>query len=169
MRNEAAAPERYDAGTVAFHWTVAALIVFLGVLGLLFDDLPKQVRLFWINVHGSVGLVYFALVVARLVWRIGHRPPRLPRNIGEFSRRTSFAVHHLLYALMLITPALGIVAYVWHGRSFDYGLFQLNIGVASNPAVFHPAEDIHQWLAYALLALAALHVLARAVASICST
>ncbi len=159
MRDDAGAPERYDAAAVVFHWTVAALIVFLGVLGLLFDDLPKQARPFWINVHGSVGLVYLALVVARLAWRIGHRPPRLPPNVGAFSRRAASAVHHLLYALMLITPVLGLIAYVWHGRTFDYGLFQVNFGVALNRPVFHPAEEIHQLLAYMLFALAALHVL----------
>lgn len=159
MKGEAATLERYDGAAVLFHWIIAALIVFLGVLGLLFDDLPRQARPFWINLHGSVGLVYLALVVARLVWRIGHRSPRLPPDVGEFARRTSFAVHNLLYALMLATPALGVVAYVWHGRSFDYGLFQLNFGVASNREVFHPAEEIHQWLAYSLFALAALHIL----------
>ena len=53
----ASAPERYDAGAIAFHWTVAALIVFLGALGLLFDDIPRRSRPFWINVHGSVGLI----------------------------------------------------------------------------------------------------------------
>ena len=160
MRDEAAPPERYDAAAVVFHWTIAALIVFLGVLGLLFDDIPKEARPYWINVHGSIGLIYLALVVARLAWRVGHRPPSLPPNVGEFWRRTSSAAHNLLYALMLATPALGFVAYVWHGRLFDYGLFQLNFGVASNPAVFHPAEEIHQWLAYALFALAGLHILA---------
>jgi len=40
MRDELAAPERYDIGAIAFHWTLAALIVFLGGLGLLFDDIP---------------------------------------------------------------------------------------------------------------------------------
>ena len=50
-----------------FHWAVAALVVFLGTLGLLFDDIPKESRPFWINIHGCVGLVYFALVIARLV------------------------------------------------------------------------------------------------------
>ena len=151
------AAERYGAGAVAFHWTMAALILFLGGLGLLFDDIPKEARPFWINVHGAVGLVYFALVIARIGWRMTHPAPDLPPDIGEFTRRTSFAAHHLLYALMLAIPVLGIIAYVWHGRSFDYGLFQLNFGVASNPGVFHPAEKMHQWLAYALFALAGLH------------
>ncbi len=42
--------------------------------------------------------------------------------------------HHFLYALMLAVPVLGIVAFVWDGLAFDYGLFQLDFGVAKNPA-----------------------------------
>ena len=66
-------------------------------------------------------------------------------------------MHHLLYVLMLLIPVVGVVARVWHGRGFDYGVFQLDFGAASDPAVFHPAEKIHQLLAYALFALAGLH------------
>ncbi len=128
----APAMTRYGSTAVAFHWTVAALVVFLGTLGILFDDIPKESRPFWINVHGCVGLVYFALVVARLGWRISHKPPDLPPDIGEFDRRTSLGAHHLLYVLMILIPILGFVAYVWHGRMFNYGFVQLNFGVASN-------------------------------------
>jgi cytochrome b561 len=145
---------------MAFHWAVAALIVFLGVLGLLFEDIPRESRAFWINLHGTVGLVYFALVIARLVWRTNHKAPDLPPDTDAFTRVASAATHHLLYLLMLIIPVFGIVAYVWHGRVFDYGLFQLNFGVASDRAIFHPAEEIHQLLAYALFALAGLHIAA---------
>ncbi|RBP04170.1 cytochrome b561 [Roseiarcus fermentans] len=153
-----AAPARYGSGAVAFHWTVAALIVFLGGLGLLFDDIPKEARPFWINVHVCVGLVYFLLVIARILWRATHTAPDLPPEVGAFSRITSVAVHHLLYVLMLLIPIVGVVARVWHGRPFDYGLFQLNVGVASNPAVYRPAETVHQLLAYALFALAGAHI-----------
>ena len=156
----APAIERYGSGAVAFHWAVAALIVFLGTLGILFGDIPKEWRPFWINVHGSVGLVYLALVIGRIAWRATHRPPDLPPDIGEFDRRFSLAAHHLIYALMLLIPLFGIVAYVWHGRAFDYALFRLDFGVASDRDVFHPAQKIHQWLAYALFALAALHAAA---------
>lgn len=156
-RRAAPEPERYGAGAIAFHWTAAALILFLGALGLLFGDFSREARPFWINVHGTVGLVYFALVIARLVWRATHKAPDLPPDIGEFTRRTSAAAHHLLYVLMLAVPVLGIVAYVWHDRAFDYGLFQLNFGVASDRRVFSPAQEIHQWLAYALFTLAAVH------------
>lgn len=151
---------RYDSGAIGFHWVAAALIVFLGALGLLFDDIPRQARPFWINVHGCVGLIYFALVIARLAWRSTHRPPDLPSDIGPFDRRMSVAAHHALYALMLLIPAFGVVAYVWRGRVFDYGLFQFDFGVRMNRGVFEPAETIHQFLAYGLFALVGLHVLA---------
>ena len=122
-------PERYDSGAVAFHWTVAALIAFLGLLGLLFDDMPRDIRPFWINVHASLGLLYFALVIARVGWRFANPPPALPPAVGEFSRRASHAAHHQLYVLMLAIPVFGFVAFVWHGRAFNYGLFQLNFRV----------------------------------------
>jgi cytochrome b561 len=159
-RRIAPALTRYGSTAVGFHWAVAALVVFLGTLGLLFDDIPKESRPFWINVHGCVGLIYFALVIARLVWRTSHKPPELPLYIGQFDRRISLAAHHLLYALMVLIPIFGFVAFVWHGRAFNYGFAELNFGVASNPDVFHPAETIHQLLAYCLFGVAALHAAA---------
>ena len=156
----APALRRYGSTAVAFHWAVTALVIFLGTLGLLFDEIPKESRPFWINIHGCVGLIYFALVIARLVWRTSHRPPALPPDIGAFDRRISVATHHLLYLLMVLIPIFGIVAFVWHGRVFDYGVAQLNFGVASNREVFHPVEEVHQVLAYGLFGLAALHAAA---------
>lgn len=151
---------RYGAPAMAFHWLAVLLIVFLGGLGLLFDDFPKDRQPFWINVHGCVGLVYFALVLARVTWRLGHRPPDLPPDVGEFSRRTSYLVHLLLYALMLAIPVLGVVAFVWHGRAFDYALFRIDFGIPLDRAVFRPAESVHVKLAYGLFGLATLHALA---------
>jgi hypothetical protein len=66
------------------------------------------------------------------VWRTSHKPPDLPPDIGALDRRFSVAAHHLLYALMVLIPAFGFVAYVWHGRAFDYGFVRLDFGVASN-------------------------------------
>jgi cytochrome b561 len=63
-----------------------------------------------------------------------------------------------LYALMLVLPVIGIVAYVWHGRVFDFGLFRFDFGVASQKGVYEPAEEIHQALAYVLMGLVGLHV-----------
>jgi cytochrome b561 len=76
------------------------------------------------------------------------------------AKRLSSPVHLLLYTLLLVTPLIGIVTFVYHGRIFDFGLFQLDPGIQKNRAVFRPTEDIHGYLAYALFTMAGLHAAA---------
>ena len=151
---------RYGSGAIAFHWMVAVLVVGVGTLGLLHDSWPKQTQSFWINIHAVFGLLLWVLVMARFWWRMRHSPPKLPAHTGEFSRRVSGPVHLLLYALMFVIPIIGIVTFIWHGRIFDFGLFRVNFGIPRNRAIFHPTEDIHGYLAYALFGLAGVHALA---------
>jgi len=151
---------RYDNGAIAFHWTTVVLIVVVGVLGLLHDSWPKGTSAFWINIHALVGLTVWVLVMARFYWRLTHKVPPLPLESGELSRRFSPPVHLLMYLLIFITPILGIITFIWHGRVFDFGLFRVDFGVPKNRVVFHPTEDIHGYLAYALFTLIGIHALA---------
>lgn len=151
---------RYGSGAIAFHWAMFVLVVVLGVLGLMLDDWPKQTKPFWISVHGLIGLLFWCLLVARFSWRLRHMPPKLPAEVGTFSRRFSSPVHWALYALMFVIPIIGLVTFVYHGRVFDFGFFQVDFGVTKNPAIYHPTEDLHGYLAYALFTLAGLHALA---------
>jgi len=152
--------DRYDPGAIRFHWTMAVLIVIVGVLGLLHDSWPKGTQSFWINIHALIGLLVWALLMARFWWRTTHPPPPLPAEAGELSRRLSRPVHLLMYALLFVIPIFGVVTFIWHGRVFDFGLFKVDFGVQKNPAVFNPTEDIHGYLAYALFTVAGLHALA---------
>jgi cytochrome b561 len=153
-------PKSYGRGAIVFHWTVALLLAWVGLLGLLHDSWPKRTHEFWINIHAVFGLALWAAVLARYCWRVTHAPPPLPTNVGALYRRSSRAVHLTVYALLFMTPIIGIVTFIWHGRAFDLGLLQVNFGIASDRAVFEPTEDIHGYLAYALFALAAVHILA---------
>jgi cytochrome b561 len=150
----------YTRGAIAFHWTVALLVVVVGTLGLLHDSWPKRSHLFWINIHVLFGLTLWFLVMARYAWRRAHPPPSLPEDIRPFYRRASHAVHIGLYALLLITPIVGIVTFIWHGRVLDLGLWQIHFGIPATRAVFEPTEDIHGYLAYTLFGLAGVHILA---------
>jgi cytochrome b561 len=152
--------QSYGRGAIAFHWTVAALVVWVGILGLLHDSWPKRTHLFWINIHALSGMVLWLLVIARSGWRIVHPAPDLPAHLGAAYRRFSQAAHICLYALLFVTPIIGIVTFIWHGRVLNLGLFAVNFGVRSDRAVFEPTEDLHGYLAYALFALAAMHIAA---------
>lgn len=153
-------PDRYGAGAIALHWIMAALVVVVGVLGLLHDSWPRATQSWWINLHAVLGLLLWVLLSARFWWRHVHPPPELPARMGALARRLSYPVHLMLYLLLFVTPILGIVTFIWHGRAFDFGLFKLDFGVAKNRAIFHPTEDIHGYLAYTLFALVGVHVLA---------
>lgn len=151
---------RYGRVSIAFHWISVLLVVVVGVLGLLHDSWPRSTQGAWINLHAVLGLLLWALVIARLAWRLGHPPPALPSGTGQLTRRLSGAVHALLYLLLLVLPIIGIVTFIWHGRAFDFGVFRIDFGVRSNRAIFHPTEDVHGNLAYALFALVGVHALA---------
>jgi len=150
----------YRPPAVAMHWLVFLLVVIVGWLGLLHDDWPRESQAFWINIHAMLGLLMFALVLARLLYRRAYAPPALPDDVGEFSRRVSHPAHMLLYALLIVIPVLGIITFVWHGRVFDFGLFKVDFHVTRNKAIFHPTEDWHGYLAYGLFGLAGVHALA---------
>jgi cytochrome b561 len=152
--------ERYRAGAIAFHWTMFGLVVIVGILGLLHDSWPKQTQSFWINIHALIGILLWLVLLARFAYRLRHSPPVLPAGTGALSRRFSSPVHLSLYALMFIIPIIGFVTFVYHGRVFNFGVFDLNLGIKKNRAIFGPTEDIHGYLAYALFALAGLHALA---------
>ncbi len=151
---------RYSPVAVWLHWTMAVLILFSAILGFFLDGWPKASKLFMINIHAQVGLLVLVLLLARIWWRRTHTPPELPPEVSEISRRVSHPAHLLIYVLMLVTPVVGIVAFVWHGRVFDFGLFSIDFGVKVNSPVFHEAEDIHLWLTYGLLALVGGHAIA---------
>jgi cytochrome b561 len=150
----------YTRAAIALHWSIFVLVVIVGTLGLLHDSWPRTTQAYWINVHALVGLLLWAVLIVRILWRIRHRPPELPSGVSALERRLSTIVHLALYALLFAIPIIGVVTFVYHGRIFDFGLFQIDAGIKSNRAIFHPTEDIHGYLAYALFTLAGLHAAA---------
>ena len=153
-------PGRYSTVAIVFHWLTFVFVVIVGVLGLLHDDWPKRTQSFWINIHALLGSLLWLILIARLAWRIRHDPPPLTEDLSQFTRRFSSPVHILLYALLFVIPLLGFVTFIYHGRVFDLGLFQIDFGIKKNRAVFGPTEDIHGYLAYVLFTVAALHAAA---------
>jgi cytochrome b561 len=150
---------RYGSAAITFHWLMFALVVCVGILGLLHDSWPKASQGFWINIHALMGLSLWLLLFARLGWRLRHAPPAPAAGGGLFAQRLAGLVHFLLYILLFVIPVVGIVTFVYHARVFNFGMFSIDFHVASNRAVFHPTEDWHGYLAYALFGLAGAHAL----------
>ena len=151
---------RYGSWAISLHWLLSALLVVVGILGLLHDTWPKRSQGFWINVHAIAGLILWAVLIARIWLRWRQPPPPLPGNFSVASQRLARSVHLLLYGLLFVTPALGIVTFIWHGRALDLGFYQIHFGIAKDRAIFEPTEDVHGYMAYTIFGLATFHILA---------
>lgn len=116
--------EHFDAIAIALHWTIAGLIIVAFTLGLTADEFPEDWEPAVINAHGVVGVSVLLLTLVRIWWRLTHKPPPLPPDIGLLMRSTASFVHFVLYALMLLVPLIGIPALLYRGRGLDFGIFQ---------------------------------------------
>ncbi len=160
MNANVATINRYSCFAQAMHWLIALVIFGMFALGLSFDSVPRGTKTWWVNIHTTVGLVLFAFVLFRLFYRIGHKPPPPPQGTSDFIRKAGAASHHLMYLFLIVIPIVGVVAYVWHARVFDFGLFKIDFQVANAKSVYEPAEDLHKYLVFTFMGLVALHFLA---------
>lgn len=155
------APSRYTTTAIALHWLLAIGILAALALGLYMSSLPlSPLRLKLINWHKWLGVTILVLSAARLLWRLGHRPPPdLPAPAWQ--QRAAHLTHLALYALFFAVPLAGW-AYssaagfpiVW------FGVLPLPDFVAPDKEFSKTLKEVHEVLSYALAALVALHVAA---------
>lgn len=162
--------KRYSSITIAFHWMIAALVLFMLWYGHYVDDLPRgsTARLEGFQFHFSIGLLILILSVARLVWRLMHPAPKLPQTMKTWEKVLAKAIHYLFYVFLIALPLAG-----WATAStsslnipiYFFDLFQWpwfpGVHGTENREVIHEVfEDIHKNLGWAMLGLFSLHVLA---------
>jgi cytochrome b561 len=98
----------YTATAKLLHWLMAVLIFGLLALGFYMHDLPlspDKLKLYsW---HKWAGVTAFALLLVRLAWRAGHRPPALPDSMPKLMQLAAHGGHLALYLLMIAIPVSG--------------------------------------------------------------
>ncbi|MYZ48231.1 cytochrome b [Propylenella binzhouense] len=152
--------ERYSTVAIVLHWTIATLIVLVFALGLTVDVFPTDWEHAVVNTHVLLGLLILVLSLARLAWRLAHRPPAPAEGAGRLAQRAAELVHYALYALMILVPLIGIPTLLYRGVGLDLGVLEIASPFARDRAVAGPLTEVHELAAYALIALAAGHALA---------
>jgi cytochrome b561 len=145
--------------TQALHWIIVILVavqVFLGITG---ADLPIGMeRLITLSRHKSLGMTIFALMLARLAWRLANPAPALPETIPLIERRLARAVHWTFYGLLLVMPVVGWISSSASNLTVSwFGLFTFPDLVGTDPELAKLAKAIHRSLARILLVLITLH------------
>jgi len=156
---------RYGWAAIILHWLIALIFIGQFALGWAMVRIASQRTAFeLIQLHKSFGFLLLGLVLIRIGWRLANLSPELPEEVGPMERLAAPSVHFLLYAAQLVVPLSGWVLVsvsVLEIPSMPFKLFvmpHLPLGVSEQ------AEDFwifgHKWLAYAAIALVALHILA---------
>jgi cytochrome b561/polyisoprenoid-binding protein YceI len=101
-------PARYTTVAILLHWLIAAAIVFQIILGWRMGDEPKGPATYAIfQLHKSVGITILLLSLARLAWRLTHRPPPHPATQPRWETIASKIVHVAFYGIMIGLPLTG--------------------------------------------------------------
>jgi cytochrome b561/polyisoprenoid-binding protein YceI len=152
-----AAQARYSTVAILLHWVIALAIAGQLALGFAMPRDESGFALY--QLHKSIGITILLLSLARLAWRLTHRPP--PAVEGGFTGFLAKAVHVLLYAFMIAAPLTGWIVVSTSRIQVPTLLF----GVVPWPhlplsrAVNEIAEEGHELLAWIGIALVVLHVL----------
>lgn len=153
---------RYTRTAIVLHWLTALLILSTIPLAMYMTDLklsPLKLQLY--SYHKWIGVTVLLLVLARLAWRMGHKPPALSGDLPAWQQRAAHGVHHLLYLLMVCIPVSGWLMSSAKGVPVVYlGLLPLPDLVEKDKALGKLLETTHELLSYTLMLLLALHLAA---------
>jgi len=173
--------QRYNKIAVLLHWLIAIAIFGMFALGWYMSELPKEApkqlafdlfdwgiytwqlaeeaspRTFYFNLHKSIGVTVFGLIVLRLLWRLMNKPPAMLSSYKAWERKLATGTHHLLYLLMVAIPVSGIIMATyskygikWFGLDLIPGLDDKNMR-----DLF---KEIHEIIGFVLLILLVLHI-----------
>jgi cytochrome b561 len=153
---------RFDGMQMALHWLTFLLVVGNYLLARAWGFLPKgsAPRHELQSLHISIGVLFAAVLVARILWRAGpaRRPLAVTRGIDWLA---SNAVHYLLYALLIVQVVFGFLwAWVVPEGFGVFGLFTIPSPASFTKADGHFFGNIHATVANVILIVAGLHAAA---------
>lgn len=154
--------ERWGPVSQALHWLIVLLILVQGGIGLFMTEMrnsPGKIETY--ALHKSIGLTLLALVALRLLWRLYAGSPLAVAGMPRWQHRIAGLTHALLYALLVALPLSGWLFNSAAGFPLQwFGFFNLPDLAAADQDLRELAGDLHEWLFWALLAIALVHAAA---------
>lgn len=154
--------ESYTRTAISLHWIIAILIFAGWGLGLYMHELPASpMKLRYFSWHKWIGVSVFLLAIVRAAWLAAHPTPALPRAMPPMQQRLAHLSHGLLYFLMFAVPVSGWLMSSAKGvQTVYFGIVPLPDLVPKNKELGHTLKEVHEFLAYSLAVLVALHAAA---------
>jgi cytochrome b561 len=151
---------RYDNVAIALHWITALLVVTNFVLAEIWDYFARPTEHFLQATHMSFGILLGAVIVARLIWRQmpGHQVSSLEAGWVQTAAK---AGHYALYLLLVVEVGLGVAVQWVRGKPLSFFGLDIPGPLAALPRpVRHQVTEVHNWVAWTIIVIAALHAVA---------
>lgn len=160
---------KYDRVQIILHWVIGLIILGMIALGLFMIELPKQselppgeesVRAFYFLLHKSMGITVAMLIVLRVFWRLTHKAPALPDSIPKLQQKAAGAVHGFFYIVMVAMPVTGFMQSTYSKYSTKFWGIKLPRLAEADQEMREFYSQIHECLAFILIALIVIHLAA---------
>lgn len=160
--------DRYSPVGIAFHWTMAALVLFQLGWGWWTGFLhPGGDKLQAYQIHAAVGLPILVLALGRVAWRLMIPGPVNDADKGGWQTQAAYLTHYLFYLCFFALPLSGWAmwsAVAEPGPLYLAGLFPWprlpfeELPLTLRWAILDVAEDVHHVLVWLLMVLVPAHV-----------
>ena len=160
LRNDSSG---YGLVAILFHWLVTLVVIGLFGLGLWmrtlgYYDTWYRLGPWW---HKGIGVMLFGGLILRLLWRWSNRRPNPLPNHKPYERLAAEMVHGLLYLLLFTLMLSGYLISTADGRGLEvFDWFAIPATISGLEHQEDIAGEVHLYLAWAVIILAALHALA---------
>ena len=172
----------YTKTAKVLHWLIAIGIFGMFALGWFMSELPKEApkriaydlfnlgvytwnlteeispRTFYFNLHKSIGVTIFALILIRILWRITHRPPALLASYKAWESKLASGAHHLLYLLMVALPVSGVIMATYSKYGIKWFGIPFIKGLDNNP-MRELFKDVHEIIGLIILLVIIVHII----------
>ncbi|TRZ67543.1 MAG: cytochrome b [Rhodocyclaceae bacterium] len=154
--------ERYGSVAQFFHWATAILVLITFIFGPGGSEqrVYSPAHDFDRQLHETLGLCVFALVVMRALWMMGDMRPD-PPQVSRWMSMAAKVVQGMLYLLLFTLPLTAIAGAWFEGHPLT---LLAGIKIPSLVEVSHDMgatiANIHTWVGDAILWLAGFHALA---------
>lgn len=173
--------QKYSKPAIILHWVIAIMILAMFGLGWYMTDLPKEApkaatldlfdlgvytvqfteaitpRAFYFNLHKSLGVTVFLLLLVRIFVRIKYTPPAYLTSMKDWEIKLAALVHKGLYVLMAAVPLAGIVMTVYSKYGMKWFGLPLFPGL-DNPGLRDIFKEAHEIIGLILITVIVLHV-----------
>lgn len=162
IETEKTMTQRYTRTTISLHWIMALGFISLFLLGFYMQSLsfsPTKLQLYsW---HKWAGVSLFLLAALRLLWRLTHPIPALPRSMSLPMQRLAHLGHYILYGFMFAVPLSGwLMSSAMGFQTVWFGVLPLPDLVAKDKELASILSAVHVYLNWAFIAVIVGHVLA---------